>query len=104
MKKLIALLLTLALCLGCVAAVAEPIAKENVKLGVILLHDEDSTYDLNFINGVNEAKEALGLSDDQVIIVRNIDESAACTEAALDLVDGPGGRGLQHHLRRQLRP
>ena len=87
MKKLIALLLTLALCLGCVAAVAEPIAKENVKLGVILLHDEDSTYDLNFINGVNEAKEALGLSDDQVIIIRNIEESAACTEAALDLVD-----------------
>ena len=87
MKKFIALLLTLALCLGCVAAIAEPVAKENVKLGVILLHDEDSTYDLNFINGVNEAKEALGLSDDQVIIIRNIEESAACTETALDLVD-----------------
>ena len=87
MKKLIARLLTLALCLGCVAAVAEPVAKESIKLGVILLHDEDSTYDLNFINGVNEAKEALGLTDDQVIIIRNIDESAACTETALDLVD-----------------
>ena len=87
MKKLVALLLTLALCLGTVAALADGIAKEEVKLGVILLHDEDSTYDLNFINGVNEAKEALGLSDDQVIIVRNIPESNECYQTALNLVD-----------------
>ena len=85
MKKLIALLLSLALCLGCVSALAE--GKENVKLGVILLHDEDSTYDLNFINGVKEAKELLGLSDDQVIVKRNIPESNECYEAALDLAD-----------------
>ena len=85
MKKLLALLLSLALCLGCVSALAE--GKENVKLGVILLHDEDSTYDLNFINGVNEAKELLGLSDDQVIVKRNIPESNECYEAALDLAD-----------------
>ena len=82
MKKIAALLLALVLCLGCVSAFAD-----DVKLGVILLHDEFSTYDLNFINGVNEAKEALDLSDDQVIIIRNIEESAACTETALDLVD-----------------
>ena len=87
MKKLVALLLTLALCLGTVAALADGIAKEDVKLGVILLHDEDSTYDLNFINGVYEAKEALGLSDDQVIIVRNIPESNECYQTALNLVD-----------------
>ena len=87
MKKLVALLLTLALCLGTVAALADGISKEEVKLGVILLHDEDSTYDLNFINGVNEAKEALGLSDDQVIIVRNIPESNECYQTALNLVD-----------------
>ncbi len=85
MKKLLALLLTLALCLGCVSALADGV--EGVKLGVILLHDEDSTYDLNFIKGVEEAKEKLGLSDDQVIIKRNIPESNECTEAALDLAD-----------------
>jgi len=85
MKKLVALLLTLILCVGLIPAMAE--GKDNVKLGVILLHDEDSTYDLNFINGVNEAKEALGLSDEQVIIVRNIPESNECYETALDLAD-----------------
>ncbi len=85
MKKLIALLLSLALCLGCVGALAD--GYEGVKLGVILLHDEDSTYDLNFIKGVEEAKELLGLSDEQVIVKRNIPESNECYEAALDLVD-----------------
>ena len=87
MKKLVCMMLTMAMCLSCIPVMAEETAKEDIKLGVILLHDEDSTYDLNFINGVNEAKEALGLEDDQVIIIRNIEESAACTEAALDLVD-----------------
>jgi basic membrane protein A len=85
MKKLIALLLALILCVGVLPVLAE--SKDNVKLGVILLHDEDSTYDLNFINGVNEAKELLGLSDEQVIVKRNIPESNDCYEAALDLAD-----------------
>ncbi len=88
MKKIAAALLALVLCLGCLTSLAaEPVAKENIKLGVILLHDEFSTYDLNFINGVNEAKEALGLSDEQVVIIRNIPESNECYETALDLVD-----------------
>ena len=62
-------------------------AKEDFKLGVILLHDEFSTYDLNFMNGIEEARVALGLSEDQVIIKKNIDESNDCYEAACDLVD-----------------
>ena len=49
MKKLFAVAVALVLCLTAFAATAEI---EDVKLGVILLHDEDSTYDLNFINGV----------------------------------------------------
>ena len=84
MKKLFALVLALALCLTAFAATAEV---EGVKLGVILLHDEDSTYDLNFINGVKEAVAALGLTEDQVIMKRNIPESNDCYEAALDLAD-----------------
>ena len=86
MKKIFAVVLALVLCL-CVFACAASADVSNVKLGVILLHDEDSTYDLNFINGVYEAVEALGLTEDQLIIKRNIPESNECYEAALDLVD-----------------
>ncbi|MBQ3079752.1 MAG: BMP family ABC transporter substrate-binding protein, partial [Clostridia bacterium] len=84
MKKIAVLMLALVMCLSCVTAMADV---SNVKLGVILLHDEDSTYDLNFINGVNEAVANLGLAEDQLIMVRNIPESNDCYEAALDLVD-----------------
>ncbi|QTE74687.1 BMP family ABC transporter substrate-binding protein [Clostridiales bacterium FE2010] len=87
MKKVLALVLALALCLTAFAAMADGVAKEDIKLGVILLHDEDSTYDLNFINGVKDAAAALGLSDEQVIIKRNIPESKECEDTALDLAD-----------------
>ena len=60
---------------------------EDFKIGVICLHDEASTYDLNFINGVEKIKTVLGLSNDQVIYKKNIDESAACTTAADNLVE-----------------
>ena len=62
-------------------------SSDDFKLGVILLHDEASTYDLNFIEAVNRAKEQLGLKDSQVILKRNIGESNDCYEAAADLVD-----------------
>ena len=87
MKKLVALLFALILCLGVLPAMAEGIAKEDIKLGVILLHDEDSTYDMNFINGVTDAFANLGLSEDQLIIARNQPESNQCAETALDLID-----------------
>ncbi len=61
--------------------------KDDFKLGVILLHDEASTYDLNFIEAVERAAEQLGLEKDQVIYKKNIDESNDCYEAAADLVD-----------------
>ncbi len=70
------------------AATEAPATTEaKVKLGVILLHDEDSTYDNNFILGVKDAQKTLGLSDEDVIIKRNIPESNECYEAAKDLVD-----------------
>ncbi len=91
MKKLLSLALVLVMMLSCVALFGSCSPaddnKADFKLGVILLHDEDSTYDLNFINGIKAAQKKLGLSDDQVIIKRNIPESNECYEAALDLVD-----------------
>lgn len=60
---------------------------DSFKIGVILLHDEKSTYDLNFINGVKKAASELGLKDSQVILKRNIKESNDCYVAASELVD-----------------
>ena len=60
---------------------------EDFKIGFILLHDEQSTYDLNFINAVEKVKTALGLTAEQVIYKKNVPESNACYEAACDLVD-----------------
>lgn len=86
MKKLLCMILACAMMVlplcGCGSD-----SKSDFKLGVILLHDEASTYDANFLNGVNAAAEALGLSEDQVIIKRNIEEGNPCYEAAADLVD-----------------
>ena len=62
-------------------------SNDDFKLGVILLHDEASTYDLNFIEAVQRAAAELGLKDTQVIMKKNIPESNACYEAAADLVD-----------------
>ena len=59
----------------------------DFKVGFICLHDELSTYDLNFINAVNTVKEVLGLTDAQVIFKKNVPESNDCYEAAADLVD-----------------
>ena len=59
---------------------------ENFKIGFICLHDESSTYDLNFINAVLRYQEALKLTNEQVIIKRNVEETEKCYEAAVDLV------------------
>lgn len=60
---------------------------DDFKIGLICLHDENATYDNNFIRGLKEVKEALGLRDDQVIIKVNIPESSECYDAAKDCVN-----------------
>ena len=103
MKKIIALLLALcmvfALCAcgessapAATEAPAEadgetPAETPAVKVGFIFLHDENSTYDLNFINAAKTACEALGLSEDQVVFKTNIPEGQECYEAAAELAD-----------------
>ena len=84
MKKILALVLVLALCLTAVSVMAEG-EGTKVKIGFIFLHDENSTYDLNFINGAKEACEKLGV---EYVLKTNIGESEACYETAADLADG----------------
>ena len=108
MKKLLTLLLTATLAVACCfgfTACGETADIKTVdipeydymysdvevpsdyKVGFIFLHDEKSTYDLNFLEAAKEAKLALGLSDSQVIYKFNIEEGQACYDAAKDLVD-----------------
>ena len=87
MKKLLALVLVAVMMFALVGCSNEKTDNSGLKIGMICLHDENSTYDRNFIDAMNEAKANLGLSDDQVIIKTNIPESNECYEAAVDLVD-----------------
>ena len=56
----------------------------NLKVGFIFLHDENSTYDLNFIKAAREACAKLGV---EMVEKVNIPESNDCYEAAVDLAD-----------------
>lgn len=56
----------------------------GVKAGFIFLHDENSTYDLNFLNAAKEACEKLGI---EYLIKTNIPEGQECYEAACELAD-----------------
>lgn len=63
---------------------------DTFKIGLICLHDENSTYDSNFINGLKSAAAGMGLKDEQVIIVKNIGEDTSCYDAAVDLAKNKG--------------
>ena len=56
----------------------------GVKAGFIFLHDENSTYDLNFLNAAKEACEKLGI---EYLIKTNIPEGQECYDAACELAD-----------------
>ncbi len=93
--KLLALLMAAAMVL-CFAAcggeekpettdpAGENAALSELKVGFIYLHDENSTYDLNFIKAAKEACDKLGV---EMIEKINIPESNDCYEAAVDLAD-----------------
>ena len=103
MKKITAILLSLAMVLSlcacggaattaattdaavdAAAAQETDSAKATVKAGFICLHDENSTYDLNFINGAKEACEKLGI---EYVMKTNIPEGQECYDAACELAD-----------------
>ena len=107
MKKTLALLLALVMVLALAACgqsaapasapaaeapAAEAAPAEDAapafKAGFIFLHDETSTYDLNFMNAAKEACEKLGLQEGTGYIIKtNIPEGQECYDAAAELVD-----------------
>ncbi len=105
MKKILALLLAVAMIFslaacgqngGALGMSESPLAAkaltvdyeiaDDFKIGFICLHDENSTYDLNFINAVKTVQETLKLKDEQVILKTNVPEGNECYVAAKDLV------------------
>ena len=59
----------------------------NVKVGLICLHDTNSTYDKNFIDSMEEARVALGLREDQVLVRTGIGEDDTCYQTASEMVN-----------------
>ena len=94
-KKILAVVLSVLFVVGCFAGcssssesgTADNEAAANIKVGFIFLHDENSTYDLNFIKAADEACKALGIKEENKIFKTNVPEGQECFEAAEDLVD-----------------
>ena len=89
MKKVLVALLAALLVLSCLAGCGNGGKKEEangktVKVGFIYLHDENSTYDRNFMEGAKAACKAQGV---EFLEKTGIPETNACYEAALDLID-----------------
>ena len=89
MKKFLAIALCALMVLAAVACTSTPATTETntetkFKAGFICLHDENSTYDLNFINAAKAACEKLGI--DYVLKV-NVPEGQECYEVAADMAD-----------------
>lgn len=94
-KKILALVLVMALVVSVAIGLAacndkdgvsfEPIAREDIKFGLICLHDENSTYDKNFIDAAKAAAAEMGV---ELVMKLNVpEEGTACYEAAADLAD-----------------
>ena len=98
MKKFLAMLLALVMALSLVACGEKKddtqgngdgdASAAKVKVGFITLHDENSTYDKNFIDAAKEACANLGLVENEDYFIKtNVGETEQCAEVAADLVD-----------------
>ena len=61
--------------------------EKDIKVGFIFLHDENSTYDKNFMDAATAATEKLGIASENVMFKTNIPETSDCYEAAAELAD-----------------
>ncbi len=66
---------------------AEAPAAPDVKIGVILVHDENTGYDFAHMEGIKAAAAATGIADDQIVWKYNIAEDESCLDTATDLVE-----------------
>ena len=59
----------------------------EVKIGLITLNDENSSFDKAYFDGVRAAQASLGLSDEQIVFKTNVPEDEHCYEAAKELAN-----------------
>ncbi len=59
-------------------------AEAKMKVGLICLHDENSTYDNNFLASFQESCDKMGV---EAVIKKNIPEGQECYDAAGEMVD-----------------
>lgn len=94
MKKTLALILAVLMLFACAAcggntgdtnsATGSTAAKSDLKVGFIFLHDENSTYDKNFIDAAKEACQNMGVT---MVQKTHIPESNECYDAAVELIE-----------------
>ena len=63
------------------------IAKEDLKVGLIFIGDENEGYTAAHYNGAKEMQANLGLNDDQLVVKWNTPEDETAQDAAMDLAD-----------------
>ena len=86
MKKFVAFALVLAMAFALCACTPNE-DKDDFKVGVILVGDENEGYTYAHMEGIEAARVACGLEKDQIIYKYNIGENEACHQAAVDLVE-----------------
>ncbi len=90
MKKLLAMVLALAMSFALVACGGEGSTTtdgSDVKIGCVLVGDENEGYTYSHIKGIQEAIEATGIPAENVIMKYNVPEDEKCYDAAVDLVE-----------------
>lgn len=86
-------LMAVSMCTSSFAAETEAATESNVeipadfKAGFIFLHNDQSTYDKNFIDAAKKAAADLGMSEDQIVMKTNIPEGQECADEAMDMAD-----------------
>ncbi len=92
MKKLVSVMLVIAMTFALVACSSSSNngdgtgSGSSLKIGVILIGDENEGYTYAHIDGIKKAASELGIADDQIVWKYTVGENSTCYDACVDLV------------------